>query len=211
MDFGVAQLALVFLPGLIWASVDAKYGAGLKPQQTTLLIRSFMFGLTTYSVLYLVYRFFGWEFGYASLANGDKNLDIFKLKDEISFSIPLSIVLSVIWLWSVRFRLIPKFLNAINASRRYGDEDVWSYTFNSNQPHVEYVHIRDLENNSIFAGWVNTYSENEEYREILLRDVVVYNSDGDEISRAPYLYLSRPKHNVWIEFPYDPTGAQNVR
>lgn len=206
----VAQLALIFMPGIIWAKIDAKYGAGLKPDQATLLTRAFLFGLATYAVLFLIYLGFGKTFGYSPLGSNLENIDLVALADEIAWSIPLSFLLSILWLWAVRYRLLMKFLHKINASRRYGDEDVWSYTFNSDQADVEYIHLRDLENGYTFAGWVNTFSETEDHRELLLRDVIVYDQEGDEISRPPHVYLSRPKNNIWIEFPYS-KGNNNVR
>lgn len=211
MDLALAQLALVFTPGIIWATLDAKFGAGLKPQQTTLFIRAFLFGMATYSALFLIYSMCGKTFGYATLATDPEAINFFELKDEIAWSIPLSFILSIMWLWVVRYRVLKKFIHLIGASRRYGDEDVWSYTLNSDQADVEYVHFRDLENGYVFSGWINTYSESEEHRELLLRDVIVYNEEGDEISSPPYLYISRPKSNIWMEFPYREEGYENVR
>ena len=75
MDFALAQLALVFMPGIIWANIDSKYGAGLKPQDTILIVRAFLFGMASYTALFLIYYFCGKEFGYAELANNTKNVD----------------------------------------------------------------------------------------------------------------------------------------
>ena len=211
MDFAVAQLALIFMPGIIWANIDAKFGAGLKPQQTTLIIRAFLFGVTTYTALFLIYSICGKTFGYATLGNGTETVDFLQLQDEIAWSIPLAFVLSILWLWSVRYRWLMKFLHKINATTRYGDEDVWSHTLNSDEADVEYVHLRDLENGYIFAGWVNTYSETEDFRELLLQDVIVYNEEAVVISRPPNLYISRPKNNIWMEFPYRQVGYDDVK
>ena len=210
MDFAVAQLALIFMPGIIWAGIDARFGAGLKPNQIQLIIRSFLFGMATYSVLYIIYLYLGQEFGYSSIGDTPEHLDLFHLKDEIAWSTPLSFLLSICWLWSVRLKLLVKFLHKIGASRRYGDEDVWSYTFNSSEPYVEYVHVRDIENGFVFAGWVITYSEGEDNRELLLRDVIVYNDESVEVSHAPHLYICRPRASIWLEFPYKAGVAQNV-
>lgn len=210
MDFALAQLALIFLPGVIWANIDAKYGAGLRPSETTLFIRAFIFGTTTYAVLFLIYAVAGREFGYLALASGLSGSALFSLKDEIAWAIPTSFVLSVIWLWIVRFRLVMRFLNWIGATKRFGDEDVWSFTFNSNKPNVEYVHVRDIEGGYIYAGWVNAYSENEDYRELLLSDAIVYTENAEEVSQAPLLYLARTKTNVWIEFPFNKEDQRNV-
>ena len=59
MDFELAQLALIFAPGLIWANIDEKYGAGKPPNTVKFFVRSFLFGLTTYAVLYLTYYLLG--------------------------------------------------------------------------------------------------------------------------------------------------------
>ncbi|TRD19006.1 DUF6338 family protein [Palleronia caenipelagi] len=211
MNLALAQLALVFMPGIIWANVDAKYGAGQKPQQTTLIIRAFLFGIATYSALFLIYFLCGRDFGVTSLAGDSGKIDIVPLQDEIAWSIPLSFSLSVVWLWAVRYRLLMRFLHKIGATRRYGDEDVWSFTMNSVAPHVEYVHFRDIENGYIFAGWVSTYSENDDQRELLLREVIVYDEEGIEVTRTPHLYISRPKSNIWIEFPFEEGGQQDVK
>jgi hypothetical protein len=61
MDFELAQLALFFAPGLIWANIDEKYGAGKPPNTVKFFVRSFLFGLTTYAVLYLTYYLLGFE------------------------------------------------------------------------------------------------------------------------------------------------------
>jgi hypothetical protein len=209
VDFALAQLALIFLPGIIWANLDAKYGAGLKPSPSILVVRSFIFGMATYTALYVIYGYFGKTFGYAALGTDTEKVYLFLLKDEIAWSIPLSFVLSVFWLWAVRFRLLMKFLHLIGASRRYGDEDVWSYTLNSDKANVEYVYFRDLANGFIFSGWVNTYSENEANRELLLRDAIVYDEEGTEISSSPLIYISRPKDNIWLEFPYKKEGYED--
>jgi hypothetical protein len=206
MDFTLAQLALIFTPGIIWANIDSKFGSGLKPNQTTFFIRAFIFGMATYSVLYLLYYAFDQSFGYADLAVDPSKINLISLKDEVALSIPLSFVLSVFWLWFVKYKVLKRFLHYIGASRRYGDEDVWSYTLNSDDKRVEYVHLRDLDNGFIFSGWVNTYSESEDFRELVLSDAIVYDEQGNEVSRPPILYISRPRGNIWLEFPYGTNG-----
>jgi Family of unknown function (DUF6338) len=210
MDFAVAQLALLFLPGIIWANIDTKYGAGLKPTQTMLLVRAFTFGVATYAALYLIYFLCGVEFGYDKLARGNLEIDFFQLQDEILFSVPLSFIMAVLWLWIVRFRLLKRFLHLINATRRFGDENVWSFALNSDDATVEYVHVRDNDNGFVFAGWVNAYSENEDFRELLLSDVIVYDDTGNELYRVPVLYLARPLQNIWVEFPFSKEGYSDV-
>jgi hypothetical protein len=75
------------------------------------------------------------------------------------------------------------------ATKTYGDEDVWGFTFNSRSAAVEYIHFRDLENKVVYAGWVNTFSESEKLREIVLRDVQVFDEASKLLYETPMLYL----------------------
>ena len=209
MNLAVAQLALIFLPGIIWATIDAKYGSGLRPSQFTLILRSFLFGVAAHSVLYVFYTIVGFQYGYTEVVGGIDQPQLVAFMDEIFWSIPLALAMSIAWLFAVRNRFLARFLNWIGATRRYGDEDVWCFTFNSGQPHVEYVHVRDLPSGMTFAGWVNTYSENEPIRELLLKDAIVYNDTGNAVSEAPHLYIARDKNNIWIDFPYREKGEDD--
>lgn len=201
MNFAFAQLALIFLPGIIWANLDASYGSSSKTDKPTLALNAFLFGISTYSVLFVGYFLFGYEFSTSAINNyNDINLSDFV--DEIIWSVPVSFLLAVVWLYSVRFRWIMKILNGIGATTRFGTEDVWSFTFNSSQAHVEYIDLRDVEKGFVYSGYVNAYSEVDGIRELLLTDVIVWNDNGDEVTRAPHLYLSKSKDNIWIEFPY---------
>ncbi|KAA9009896.1 DUF6338 family protein [Histidinibacterium aquaticum] len=201
MNHALAQLALIFLPGIIWANLDAIYGSGPRVDKPTLALNSFLFGITTYTLVYAIGSACGYEFTYPTSIISEEGA-LVDFADEILISVPASIILATIWLYMVRFRVIMKFFNCIGATRRFGLEDVWSFTFNSNQSHVEYVDVRDPERGFIYSGYVNAYSETEEFRELLLFDARIYTSEGDEVTEAPHLYLSMSKDRMWVEFPY---------
>ncbi|WP_195818525.1 DUF6338 family protein [Roseobacter sp. MH60115] len=202
MDFVVAQLALVFLPGIIWANLDSKYVTGGQSNQFNTVLKAFSFGLLTYGVLYLIYSLLGYDFSDESFSSADKTLDITMFIDEILWSVPLAIGLAIFWMFFQNYRIFMRFLQWIGATKRFGDQDVWTFTFNSNQPHVEYVNVRNTDIGVTYSGWVNSFSEKEEIREILLEDAYIYGEDGKELARVPHLYLSLPKSNIWLEFPY---------
>ena len=94
-----------------------------------------------------------------------------------------------------------RFLHLIGATKRFGDQDVWTFVFNSGQPHVEYVNLRNTENGYTYSGWVNSFSEREDFRELLLEDAIVLDAEGNQ-ARVPHLYISASKSNIWLEFPY---------
>jgi hypothetical protein len=63
---------------------------------------------------------------------------------EILSAIVVGLLLSVLWIYSVTYKLITRFLQAIRATKKYGDEDVWDYVFNSPSPSVEYINFGTL-------------------------------------------------------------------
>jgi hypothetical protein len=97
---------------------------------------------------------------------------------------------------------LTQFLQRIGATKRYGDEDVWDLTFNSGKAEVEYVHVREFDKKLTYAGWVEAFSETEKLRELRLRDVIVYDFEGNILFETPRVYLARRMDNIDIEFPY---------
>jgi hypothetical protein len=165
-----------------------------------------VFGLAAYLVTFCIY----WL---ASFVIPGLNFQLFQFKKDVEFldiaSIKLifaaswvSVVCAVLWLYASTYKLITQFLQWIKATKRYGDEDVWDYTFNSGRAEVEYIHLRDFEKKITYAGWVEAFSESEKQREIRLRDVIVYDFEGKVLFETPRVYLARKMDNIDIEFPY---------
>lgn len=203
VDLLILQLAVVFLPGIIWAQLDASYVAKLKRSDVEFFLRAFLFGLTTYAVEFLLFATLGRPFHIASLADAStKDIVSKDVLAEVLWALLIGIILSVGWLYASRFKLLTRVLQKIGATKKFGDEDVWDFTFNSNDIAVEYIHFRDLENKLVYAGWVNTFSETDRVRELVLLDVIVYDFDGQELYRTPRLYLARAPESIHIEFPY---------
>lgn len=207
IDLLVLQLAVIFLPGIIWARLDAGYAAKVKPTAVEFLLRAFLFGVTTYAVEFLLFVAFGHAFRIVDLA-GAETQDIISrdILREVLWALAIGSVLSVLWLYVSNYKLLTRVLQRIGATRKYGDEDVWDFTFNARAIAVEYVHFRDFQNQSVYAGWVNTFSETDRLRELVLLDVIVYDFDGRELYRVPRLYLARAPDSIHIEFPYDPSA-----
>lgn len=203
IDLLIVQIAILLLPGIIWARLDAKYAMKASPSDAEFVVRSMMFGLASYAVTFLLYGAFGKQFIFINFEDASTKYVVNKdVVYEILVAMGVGIVLSVLWIYAATYKLLTRFLQTIRATKTYGDEDVWDYTFNSPLAAVEYVHFRDMENKVIYAGWVSTFSESEKLRELVLRDVQVYNFDGDLQFEVPLIYLARKPENIHIEFPY---------
>ena len=206
MDIFFFQLVIIFIPGIIWERLDAQYGPNKATQQWDILRRTFVFGLSSYIVTFGVY----WCLSF--LVPG-LNFQVFEFKKDVEFldgsSIKLifsasivSLFCSLAWLYGANYKLLTRLMQWMKATKRYGDEDVWDFTFNSGRPEVEYIHLRDFDKKITYAGWVEAFSETEKQRELRLRDVIVYDFEGNVLFETARVYLARKMDNIDIEFPY---------
>lgn len=203
IDTLILQLAILFLPGLIWARLDAQYALKTKPSDIEFFLRAFLFGVSSYVVTFLVFTALGWQFTLVNLAEvGTQPVVTRGIFKEILWATGIGLFLAIFWIYAGTYKWLTRFLQFIRATKTYGDEDVWDYTFNSPIPAVEYVHFRDFENKLVYAGWVKEYSETEKLRELVLRDVQVFDFEGTMQYETPLLYLARAPENIHIEFPY---------
>ena len=107
----------------------------------------------------------------------------------------------VLTLYAENHKLFTRFVQLIGATKTYGDEDVWDFVFNSSSNAVSFVHFRDFDQRVTYAGYVEVFSESGHLRELVLRDVAVYDFDGNEMYKVPRIYLAKKQENVHIEFP----------
>lgn len=213
MDIFFFQLIIIFVPGLIWERMDSQYGRERPKEQWDVIRRSFVFGLASYGILFVICWLLSFWFGDVGLRlpkieDGRKTFvdaDVFKL---VAFASLISIVGSVLWLYVANYKLITRFLQWIGATKRYGDEDLWEFMFNSRRAEVEYVNFRDFDKRLAYTGYVEAFSESEKQRELVLRDVIVYDFDGTVIMQTPRVYIAREAKNIDIEFPYSAPAGQ---
>ena len=198
----ILQLAVLFLPGVIWAHLDNKYASRKDDGQLWFLLRAMMFGLTSHGMTWLLYWAGSQEFLIPNLVIADKQTVITdRIGWQIFWATITGFVLAVLWMYFINYKLLTRFLQAIGATKTYGDEDVWDFVLNSSDPATTYVHFRDFDNKIVYAGWVNVFSESEKLREMVLISAQVYDFDGQLMFESPRIYLARKPENLHIEFP----------
>ncbi len=214
LDLLILQLAVLFLPGLLWARLDARFALSSKPTDTEFFLRAFQFGLVSYGVTFLLYSALGWPFTLVDLADaGSRPVVTAAVVDEILWALGVGLVLSIVWIYAATYKWLTQFLQTIKATKKYGDEDVWDYTLNSPIAAVEYVHFRDFDNKVVYAGWIKTFSESDKLREIVLRDVRVFDFEGAKLFETPLLYLAHAPENIHMSFPFrpdQPAGGETI-
>lgn len=206
------QAAILLLPGVFWARIDASYGQNRNRSDIEFGIRSVLFGLTSYAGTYVAFLVLDRPFEMIDWANAasDKNVLTARIVSQLLWTILLGFVMAIIWLYAVNYKLLTRFLQVIGATKRFGDEDVWEFTLNSGSEALLFAHVRDFQNKVVYSGWISVFSETEKLRELVLSEVDIYDFDGNRISSPPRLYLAREPHNLHIEFPIAPELTETV-
>ena len=203
------QLAILLLPGVIWAHLDARYASKLRLTDTAFLLRAAIFGLASYAATWVVYSAFGQPFQIVDLAAAaTTNVLTGELAIQIGVATVVGVLLSVLWMYAVTYKWMSKLLRRIRATNTYGDEDVWNFALNSSDPASEYVNVRDFENKITYAGYVRIFSETDKIRELVLSDVRVFSFDGDLLFESPRIYIARRLEGIHLEFPYQGKGQK---
>ena len=210
MEFSLAtiQIALIFIPGLFWTMLDAAHRPTAQSGQFVYTLRVFVFGVISYAFLGVIYQILGREFDILSFA--DPNWSFAKIGDEVLWAVVTSLILSVLWIAGRTHKVVTRILNKMGASNHIADQDIWEFVFTSDAPKIKFAHVRDYENEVIYAGYVRAYSDRLDLRELAMTDVQVFNGEGVEIYSTPLLYLARPNNGITLEFPViDEKGDAN--
>jgi hypothetical protein len=117
MNTLILTIALIFLPGFIWARLDARYARQVKPTQSEFVINVFVFGLVAYLATYLIYLlpFISGmpTFDFTNVALEDdqvaKTIGL-GVVDDILVATLMAVVLAPVWLLAQRYKIIVRFL-----------------------------------------------------------------------------------------------------
>lgn len=109
---------------------------------------------------------------------------------------PLAFIASTLY----TYKILNRIGRVMGVTKRFGDEDVWSY-FN-NLYEAQWLFVRDHKLDLLYFGWILAYSDSEKERELLLKDVRVYkNSTNDFLYEVSRMYISRERFDLTIEVP----------
>lgn len=192
------KLIIILIPGAIATRIYQKVTIHEKWTSFQFVVNSIVFG----GFSYLLTGFF------IDLCYDDKrlvkfwsNLPVEEIPYDLVGKTCIAGVLIGLFISALdHYKLVNWFAKKIKISTKYGDENLYSYFLNGKS--VKEVYIRDLDNNSTYHGLIDSYSEQDDFCEIVLYDVVVYdNETGEKAYSIDKIYLSRPKRNITIELP----------
>ena len=127
---------------------------------------------------------------------------------EVLFACGYGILLAGIGSLAQKKKWVNKLGRKIRVSSRYSDEDVWEVFFESDD--TVWVYVRDKKYKLIYLGAVEKFSDSRRDRELVLREVSVYDEDSNLLYEVPALYISRNKDDLTIEYPRAEKKADSV-
>ncbi len=128
------------------------------------------------------------------ISNGNTKLLPLEVAQATLLSLPVAYIASAI----VNYKLFNKIAQRLSISNKYGDENLFSFFLNADE--IDWVYVRDIEQNLTYQGRVVSYSENDNIQEIVLSDVTVFSyKESEEYYSVPSIYLSKNIGRFLIE------------
>jgi|SRR5713226_4822787 len=90
------ELALIFIPGFIWMKIHSRYGLRGDKTQFDLILNAFIFGVLSYGLLYVTFRYNGWPLKIFELDADSRKLIQPEIFPEILAAVVISVVGGVI-------------------------------------------------------------------------------------------------------------------
>ena len=203
-------IGVILFPGLIAAVIcDKLVVHTVKWDTFKYSIYSFIFGVLSYLLLQGVYLIPLTlpNCSCAIITTKQTILNVWTIVEpkNISISLPevfyatlLAPIVAALSAWAVNFKLINKLAKKFNISRKYGDENLYSFFLNSDE--VNWVYVRDIKNNLTYEGRVVSFSETDSMQELVLSDVAIYDYKTSKLLYSvPDIYMIKPMGEFVIE------------
>jgi len=122
------------------------------------------------------------------------------LLKEVAIACIYSFFLGLIISACIQNKLLHRLAKFLKVSDKYGGETL--FTFFMNDQEVNWVWVQDPIRGLIYEGLRESFSECDNIREIVLRDVKIYNyEDSEFLYELPAIYLSCKIGDLIIELP----------
>lgn len=210
MNQTIIAVAIIMLPGIISSVIcDKIIIHHPKWDYFKFSLYSFVLGIATYILLQIILFvfdiFFSTLFSLENISwsrlivwnfifDCNSKLSLFEVFQATSLSMPVAFFAS----WCVHFKFFTKAAQILKISNKYGDENLFSFYLNAKE--IDWVYIRDIENNLTYEGQVLSFSENDNIQEIVLSNVTIYSyKDSVKYYSVPSIYLCKKIGSMIIE------------
>lgn len=210
------KILFILFPGMVSTKIINRLTERKKENIWEFFIRAFIYGISTYMLSYLIiffinYIYDGFINGFPNISGKNILLDIEFYKNILNIDENITINYHNIFITtsiSIFFSFIiskidnkgylNKFAQKINVTNKIAENDVWLNIFNGIDENC-WITIRDVEKDIMYQGWPQKFSSFHEDKELLLRDVVVYQSStGNKIFERELMYFNFKNENDFI-------------
>jgi len=202
LDLVTVRLLLIFFPGIICSIIIQSFTDNPKWSNFKFITNSFVLGVFSYAI-YDIFSIFG-------LSN-DSSSFIAKIllpTKEIAIGssdfLPvfpvtiISLILGLLLTGVDTHKLHFKILQRLKLTKKSGLPDTWAVFMNIEK--TGWILVRDIKNNLIYAGWLESFSQDSKNPEVLLSGVNVYtNSTAMFLYKVDLQYLKLDSNNIQIE------------
>jgi hypothetical protein len=199
----VIRIIFLLLPGALAASIYWKMKGRVERKDWEDFLEVIVFSLFSYAIYASLVHFINriWNTGIEFTAfDAFFNDKVAVRWQDVVFSSFAGVVVALIAAYSYQYKIINKFGKLVGATRRFGDEDVWDFVHRSPDVSGGWIIVRDHKLNLYYTGWIQAFSDSGKERELLLREVDVYDDATAEWRyKTPIMYLSRKQDELTIE------------
>jgi hypothetical protein len=202
----VVTLIFILIPGIVAAIISDKLTHHSRWDSFKFSLYSLTLGVGCYVLLQVITYLFDILSGFSIESISWTNLQIWNsalngadiAAWEICVATLLSLPVAFFASWLIHFKFFNKIAHKLRVSNKFGEENLYSYYLNAQE--IDWVYVRDIENNLTYQGRVVSHSENDNAQEIVLSEVSVFRyEDSEFLYNVPTIYLSRGVGKLVIE------------
>ena len=193
-------LSIIFLQGIVWALSDRRWGYEKTPPAIILVLKILLFGVTTYCFL-IIFKYFGWLPDISKFVQDVAFILTGKVEEVtpeyelLILSIPVVVVLTLIWLYLVEIDAFTWFLTKIRIIKTREQSSFMSAALECPQDCVLILRIWDFKNGRSFKGVLGVFEESLDSIQILLNEVEVCDIHGNVLFNTKrYMYSCETKN-----------------
>ncbi len=198
-DF-LVYVSIIFLPGIIWALSDRSLGNEKNPPAIVLVLKILLFGAFTYGVI-VTLRYLGWlpdisKFVQeAALILTGEEEEVPPEYELLILSLPVSVILTLIWLYLVEIKAFKKFLAKIRVVKRTKLVSFISGALDCPSNCVLLIRIWDFKNDRSYKGVLQAFEELGDIVKVLLKEVEICEINGNVlINTEKFMYTCETKN-----------------
>lgn len=202
----LVTLVVILFPGILSAIIYDKITTHSKWDSFKFSLYSLVLGIFSYSFLQAIYlvsdivksldlpETWTWLSIWQHALEPNGSINASEIFGAAIVSLPVALASSYI----INHKLFNKLAGLLRVSQKFGDENLFSYYLNSKD--VDWIYVRDQEDDITYQGRIVSFSEGEHCQELVLTEVSVFQTtDSKLLYEIPSIYICKKFGSFIIE------------